>query len=152
MKTLFVSILIATSLPFSIMAKEYQSSDFQKSAASFDKQLQDALMDFVFATKDISYQTTFTPRYIVRYHERVELINEFEKLDYLLHSHDEALEKITYHIRKKNNAKALELIRIRTAKYKAMLSLMNYMMMSGENFISVFSDDFEDIDYYSKHF
>ncbi|EPZ51494.1 hypothetical protein M902_3057 [Bacteriovorax sp. BAL6_X] len=134
------------------MGKEYQSSDFHKSAASFDKQLQDALLDFVSATKDIAYQTTFTPRYIVRYHEREKLINEYEKLNLLIHTHDEELEKVTYHIRKKNNAKALELIRIRTAKYKAMLSLMNYMMMSGENFISVFSDDFEDIKYYSKHF
>ncbi|WP_412470619.1 hypothetical protein [Halobacteriovorax sp. RT-2-4] len=152
MKTLFISLLIASSLPLTIKAKEYNSLDFQKSAASYDKQLQAALMDFVYETKDIAYQTTFTPRYIVRYHERLELIAAYEQLDYLLHVHDEAVEKITHHIRKKNNAKALELIRIRTSKYKAMLSLMNYMMMSGENFISVFSDDFEDINYESKHF
>lgn len=121
-------------------------------ALKYQKDLDRELMSFVESSKEIASKTTYSPRYIVKHYERINLLNSFKNLQELLHKNDEEIKKIRKNIRKKKYDRAVELMGMQVAKYNTSLQLMNYLMMSGENFISVFSDDFEDIGYDSKEF
>lgn len=137
---------------FLLVASTLASASDVLNYKSYDKELNDALMNFVQSSKDIAGNTTYTPRYIVKHHERVNLITSYQQLAQVIHKYDNEIKELKRHIRKKHYAQALNIISIKALKYKYLAMSVNYMMMSGDNFIAVFSDDFEDINYDSKNF
>ncbi|WP_419172116.1 hypothetical protein [Halobacteriovorax sp.] len=125
---------------------------FTLASDTYKNMLESELKSFTTDTEEISYRTTFTPRYVLKYHERVKIVEEYRELERTLTSRDHEIEQIRKYVKKKNYLKALKAIDYKIQKYNTAINLMNYLMMSGDNFIAALSDDFEDINYDSKAF
>lgn len=119
---------------------------------TYRNMLEHDLHNFTQETNAISQKTAFTPRYVLKYHERVKIVDIYRTIESSLNIHNNEIAKIYKYARKRNNLETLKAIDYKIKKFNTAINLMNYLMMSGENFIAALSDDFEDIGYYSENF
>mgnify|MGYP000654558718 CR=1 FL=1 len=106
-KAIFLTlVVIFTSTQF-VYADAYQYlSD------TYEKQLEDQLMDFVFNSSDVATKTTYTPLYIVKYHERVNLLTSYQDFWKVLHMHDGEIAKVRVPTRRINHHQAIDRIKL----------------------------------------